>query len=172
MRHRVRFLALSAVVAALAILTFVAISRTRLAHAAAAPGPRIMRLAPAHSEQAAPGGAVSASTAMKEPLSTRVVAYEIDAKLDAAKAFHHCNRDPYLQKSNRTTAANISLPSLPERIRSEIHFHDGSAPQRHPRHRPRFRLGSKTSRIHQSEQARSGGHGRPDGQNGIHPPGR
>ena len=85
MHYRVRFLVWSTLVAALAILAFVAISRTGSAHAAAAPGPRIMRLAPAHSEQTAPGSAVSASTAMKEALSTRVVAYQIDAKLDAAK---------------------------------------------------------------------------------------
>jgi hypothetical protein len=85
MPYRIKFLVLSAVVAALAILAFVAISRSGLAHAAAAPGPRIMRLAPAHPEQVAPASAVSASAAMKEPLSTRVVAYQIDAKLDAAK---------------------------------------------------------------------------------------
>ena len=85
MHYRVRFLVWSTLVAALAILAFVAISRTGSAHAAAAPGPRIMRLAPAHSEQTAPGSAVSASTAMKEALATRVVAYQIDAKLDAAK---------------------------------------------------------------------------------------
>lgn len=44
-----------------------------------------MRRAPANTEWTQAVGEVSASPAMTEPLSTRVVAYQIDANLDAAK---------------------------------------------------------------------------------------
>src|ERR1700690_2658597 len=72
--------------AAVAIFVGTGMGRARLAHAAPIPHPKILAEDGA-STQAQTTMASNAMTSMSasEPLSTRVVAYQIDAKLDAAK---------------------------------------------------------------------------------------
>ena len=98
----------------------------------------------------------------KKTLSTRIVAYTIEAKLDATKHTIDCHRDAYLPQPDRKAAADFSLPSVSQRLPATIHIYDRSAPFRDARQRAGHSVGSETFRLDHRGKARSRRRRRPD----------
>jgi hypothetical protein len=97
-----------ALIAAVAVVTGAGMARARSSRAATAPNPSSMRgdaVAPAPMP---PANQNSSTAPAKEPLSTRVVAYKIDAKLDAAK--HTITASESLTYKNLTGQPQQTFP--------------------------------------------------------------
>ena len=118
---------------------------------------------------ASPAPVAAPEAAKQKTLSTRVVAYQIDAHLNATKQTIDATEYLTLPESHRQAAANFPLPSLPERVSAQVHIHDGSSHVRYARHKRRLGVGSKTLRRDYHFEIRSRWHGRPDEQDAIHP---